>query len=96
MAQEEFWDHYTGPHAAIARKLPDLRKMVLSRVVGQQSAEWDAVGELEFDDAAAADRAFAAPEIAELLAQDRPLFLGRSEVIFVEETVFWSADTPEE
>jgi len=96
MMPGEFWEHYSGPHAAIARKIPGVRKMVLSRVVGPQSVEWDAVGELWFDDAAAANRAFADPEIAELLAQDRPLFLGHSEVIIAEETVFWSADKSEE
>ena len=89
---EEFWEHYTGPHAAIVRKMPGVRKMVLSRVVGPQSVAWDAVGELWFDDAAAVERAFADPQIAGLLAHDRPLFLGQSEVIIAEETVFWSAD----
>jgi uncharacterized protein (TIGR02118 family) len=93
MTPEEFWEHYTGPHAGIAQKLPGVCKMALSRVVGPQPVEWDAVGELWFDDAAAVEKAFADPEIAGLLAQDRPLFLGHSEVIIAEETVFWSADT---
>ncbi len=70
--------------------------MVLSRVVGPQPAEWDAVGELWFDSAAAVEKAFADLEIVDLLAQDRPLFLGNSEVIIAEETVFWSAETSEE
>lgn len=96
MTPDEFWEHYTGPHGAIARKMPGVRKMVLSRVVGPRSAEWDAVGELWFDDASAVEKAFADPEIARLLSQDRPLFLGHSEVIFAEETIFWSADTSDE
>jgi len=70
--------------------------MVLSRVVGPQAAEWEAVGELWFDSAAAVEKAFADPEIVDLLTQDRPLFLGHSEVIIAEETVFWSAETSEE
>ncbi len=96
MTPEEFWEHYTGPHAAIVRKMPGVRKMVLSRVVGPRSAEWDAVGELWFDNAAAVEKAFADPEIVNLLAQDRPLFLGHAEVIIAEERDFWSADTSEE
>ncbi len=88
MTPDQFWEHYSGPHAAIARKLPGLRKIQLSRVVGPQSVAWDAVGELWFDDVAAVDRAFADPEIAALLAQDRPLFIEHAETILVEETVF--------
>src|SRR5260370_41768184 len=96
MTPEEFWDTYTGPYAAIVRKMPGVRKMVLSRVVGPRSAEWEAVGELWFDNAAAVEKAFADPEIVNLLAQDRPLFLGHAEVIIADERVFWSADTSEE
>jgi len=96
MTPEEFWEHYSGPHATIVRKMPGIRKMVLSRVVGPQAAEWEAVGELWFDSAAAVEKAFADPEIVDLLAQDRSLFLGHSEVIITEETVFWSAETSEE
>ena len=96
MTPEEFWEHYSGPHATIVRKMPGIRKMVLSRVVGPQAAEWEAVGELWFDSAAAVEKAFADPEIVDLLTQDRPLFLGHSEVIIAEETVFWSAETSAE
>jgi len=92
MTPQAFWEHYTGPHAAIVHKMPGLRKMLLSRVVGPHACVWDAVGELWFDDAAAAEHAFADPEIADLLALDRPLFLGQSEVVFVEETTCWPAD----
>jgi uncharacterized protein (TIGR02118 family) len=89
MTAEEFWTHYTGPHAAIVRKMVGLRRMVLSRLAGPQATQWDAVGELWFDSVAAVERAFADPEIASLLQADRPLFLGGSEVVVAEEEVFW-------
>jgi uncharacterized protein (TIGR02118 family) len=92
MTPEAFWQHYAGPHATIVLKLPGVQRMILARVVGPQSATWDAVGELWFEDAAALAQAFADPEIAELLAQDRSLFLGQSELIIAEETVFWPAE----
>jgi len=91
MGVEEFWAHYTGPHVAIVRQMPGLRRLVLSRPVGTQSGEWDAVGELWFDDAEAARAAFADPAIAAQLAADRSRFLGASEVLIVEEVVAWPA-----
>ncbi len=87
MTADEFWAHYTGPHAAIVRRMPGLRQLALSRIVGSQAARWDAVGELWFDSAEAVERAFADPEIATLLGADRPLFLGASEVVVVEEAI---------
>src|SRR5260370_33734494 len=92
MTPEEFWEHYSGPHAAIVRKMPGERKMGLSRVVGPRSAEWDGVGGLWVDNAAAVAKAFADPEIVDLLAQHRPLFLGHVEVISADAGDFWSAD----
>jgi len=89
MTWEEFWAHYTGPHAEIVRRMPGLRRLVLSRPTGEQVTEWDAVGELWFDSAEEIARAFAHPEIAALLQADRPLFLGASQVVVVEEAVSW-------
>jgi uncharacterized protein (TIGR02118 family) len=89
MSEEEFWAHYAGPHADIVRRMPSLRGLVLARPVGPQSSEWDAVGELWFDDAEAVRAAFAEPTIAALLAEDRPKFLGGSEVVVVEEVLRW-------
>jgi uncharacterized protein (TIGR02118 family) len=91
MTVEEFWTHYTGPHAAIVRQMPGLRRLALSRPVGPQTSECDAVGELWFDSREALEQAFADPTIAALLAADRPLFLGGAEVVIVEEVLGWSA-----
>ncbi len=87
MTADEFWAHYTGPHAAIVRRMPGLRRLALSRPAGAQASQWDAVGELWFDSAEAVEQAFADPEIAALLRADRPLFLGASEVVVVEESL---------
>ena len=89
MTVEEFWEHYKGPHADIIQKMPGLRRMVLSRIQKAGNEEWDAVGELWFDDLTALEQAFAKPEIASLLQGDRPLFLGRSSVTIVEEETLW-------
>ena len=91
MTVEQFWAHYTGPHASIVRTMPGLRRMLLSRPVGSQPGDWDAVGELWFDSTDALEQAFADPTIATLLAADRPLFLGRAEVVIVEEVLCWPA-----
>ncbi|HEY8285857.1 MAG TPA: EthD family reductase [Chloroflexota bacterium] len=89
MSVEEFWTHYSGPHAAIVRQMPGLRRLVLSRPAGLQTSSWDAVGELWFDSAEALGAAFADPAIAARLAEDRPQFLGASEVMVVEEVLRW-------
>jgi hypothetical protein len=73
--------------------MPGLRRLILSRPVDAQATEWDAVGELWFDSVAALDAAFADPAIAAQLKVDRPLFLGESRVVVVEEVIGW---TPEE
>lgn len=92
LSVEEFWAHYTGPHAAIVRRMPGLRRLALSRPAGPHAGDWDAVGELWFDSREALDRAFADPLIAAQLQADRPLFLGASEVLIVEEVTNWAPD----
>ncbi|MDB5075791.1 MAG: EthD family reductase [Chloroflexi bacterium] len=96
ISAEEFWKHYSGPHAAIVREMPGLRGMALSRPSGPQTSNWDAVGELWFDSADAMRAAFSDPAVAAKLAVDRPQFLGASEVVVVEEVLRWepSLDTP--
>jgi uncharacterized protein (TIGR02118 family) len=89
MTAQQFWAHYTGPHAAIVQRMPGLRQMVLSRAVGDQATEWDAVGELWFDSAEAAKRAFEDEQIMAELRADRALFLGASQVVIVEEGMRW-------
>jgi uncharacterized protein (TIGR02118 family) len=90
MTTEEFWAHYGGPHIAIAKQLPGLRRLVLSRPVGARATEWDAVGELWFDSVEAVDAAFADSEILPLLRADRVLLIGGMEVLLLEEVLDWS------
>ena len=89
MTAEQFWAHYTGPHATIVQRMPGLRQMVLSRAVEDQVTEWDAVGELWFDSTTAVKRAFEDEQIMAELRADRSLFLGASEVVIVEEAMRW-------
>jgi uncharacterized protein (TIGR02118 family) len=89
MTAEQFWTHYTGPHAAIVQRMPGLRRMVLSRAVGAQLTEWDAVGELWFDSTTDLKRAFEDEQIMAELRADRSLFLGASQVVIVEEEMRW-------
>lgn len=87
MTREAFLAHWMGPHAAIVRQLPGLRGLRFG-VVQRWSPEaesWDGVGELWFDDIAAAEAAFKAePHISRLIA-DRATFLGEAQWCFVEE-----------
>jgi uncharacterized protein (TIGR02118 family) len=89
LSLEEFWAHYSGPHAAIVRSMPGLRRLTLSRPTRPQTGGWDAIGELWFDSTEALERAFADPAIAAQLQADRPLFLAAAEVLIVEEVVDW-------
>ena len=89
LTAEQFWAHYTGPHAAIVQRMPGLRRMVLSRAVGDQVTEWDAVGELWFDSTTAVKRAFEDEQIMAELRADRALFLGASQVVIAEEEMRW-------
>ncbi len=89
MSVEAFWAHYSGPHATIVGGIPGLRRMVLSRPVGAQSNQWDAVGVLWFDTREALDQGFADPAIVAQLAVDSPQFLGGVEAVIVEEVLSW-------
>lgn len=90
MSVEEFWTHYSGPHIAIAKQLPGLRKLVLLRPVGRQAAEWDAVGELWFDSVEAVEEAFADGPLLAQLRADRALLIGEMEVLLLEEALTWA------
>jgi uncharacterized protein (TIGR02118 family) len=87
MSREAFLAHWTGPHAEIVRQLPGLRGLRFG-VVERWSPEgsgWDGVGELWFEDIAAAEAAFTAEPHISRLIEDRKKFLGEAEWCFVEE-----------
>jgi uncharacterized protein (TIGR02118 family) len=87
LTREQFLAHWMGPHADIVRHLPGLRGLRFGVVQrwSPEEAAWDGVGELWFDDIAAAEAAFRAePHIGRLI-EDRTQFLGEAQWCFVEE-----------
>jgi len=87
LSEEEFFAHWTGPHADIVRQMPGVRGLRFGRVKGwtPEEAHWDGVGELWFDSIEAAQKAFATEPYASMLAEDRPKFIGEAQSCFVEE-----------
>lgn len=87
MSRETFLAHWMGPHAEIVRRLPGLRGLRFGVVErwSPEEAAWDGVGDLWFDDVAAAEAAFKAEPHISLLIVDRAKFLGESQWCFVEE-----------
>ena len=56
MSREEFFAHWTGPHADIVQKMPGLRGLRFGRCrAGPGEADWDGVGEIWFDSIEDAD-----------------------------------------
>lgn len=87
MSLDEFYAHWTGPHADIVKQMPGLRGLRYCRVERWTPAEahWDGVGEIWFDSIEAAERAFASEPVASLLAEDRKKFMREAQSCFVEE-----------
>ncbi len=87
LTREQFLAHWMGPHAEIVRRLPGLRGLRFGAVRrwSPEEAGWDGVGEIWFDDIAAAEAAFKAEPHLSLLVEDRRKFLGEAQWCFVEE-----------
>jgi uncharacterized protein (TIGR02118 family) len=71
-----FDKHYFETHIPLAKKLPGLRKYDVSQgpiLTPAGPADFHRVGNLEFDDLAAIQRAFASPE-GRAAAEDRLVF----------------------
>jgi uncharacterized protein (TIGR02118 family) len=87
MSREDFFAHWTGPHADIVKQLPGLRGLRFGRVQSwtPPEAAWDGVGELWFDSVEAAQAAFATEPLRSVLAEDRPKFTREIQACFVEE-----------
>jgi uncharacterized protein (TIGR02118 family) len=87
MTREEFFAHWTGPHADIVRQVPGLQGLRFSMVdrLVPADANWDGVGETWFDTIADADKAFATEPFAGMLALDRPKFIGAAHSCYIEE-----------
>jgi len=87
MSREEFFAHWTGPHADIVKQMPGVRGLRFGKVQSWTPSEsgWDGVGELWFDSIEAAEQAFAAEPYRSRLATDRPKFTREIQACFVEE-----------
>jgi uncharacterized protein (TIGR02118 family) len=87
MSREEFFAHWTGPHADIVRQMPGVRGLRFGKVQSwtPEDAAWDGVGELWFDSVEAAQQAFASEPYRSLLTEDRKTFTREIQACFVEE-----------
>jgi uncharacterized protein (TIGR02118 family) len=85
MSMQEFAEHWLGPHAEIARRIPGLRGYVINLIQDPEMADWDGIAETWFDTREDAIAGFASEPVRTELAADRPLFLDEVRVFFVEE-----------
>ena len=87
MSREEFFAHWTGPHADIVRQLPGIRGLRFGKVQSwtPQEGAWDGVGEVWFDSIEAAEKAFATEPFLSMLVEDRKKFMREAQSCFVEE-----------
>ena len=87
MSREEFFAHWTGPHADIVRQMPGVRGLRFNKVDSwnPEEAAWDGVGEVWFDSVEDAHKAFATEPYAGQLVEDRKLFMGEAQSCFVTE-----------
>lgn len=79
MSREEFFAHWTGPHAEIVRQLPGIRGLRFGKVQSwmPEEAAWDGVGEVWFDSIEAAEKAFATEPFRSMLVEDQRNSCGR-------------------
>ena len=86
MNDEEFVKYWLETHAPLARKMPGLRKYVVTAVQRPPNKEPDYHGivELWFDDKESMRRAFASPE-GQATEQDSEKFTRLMTTLFVEE-----------
>ena len=88
MSVDELRRWWLDIHAPIAKKLPGLRKYVVSVTVGapDEVPKYDGIAELWFDDMAALQNALQSPELAEAL-KDLEAHKVTPAMIFTEEHV---------
>ena len=88
LSHEEFVERWEGPHAALAKELPGLRRYITSAPVDPSRSEYDGIVELYFDDMAALGEAFES-EAGRRVQEDAAEFadVERGPTLYVEETV---------
>lgn len=77
LTPEEFLAHWTGPHAAIASRLPKLRGYSINLLPENSGIGWDGFVELWFDSDEDLLAALASDVMKFELPLDRPKFIGR-------------------
>jgi uncharacterized protein (TIGR02118 family) len=87
MTKEDFFAHWTGPHADIVRQMPGVLGLRFGKVESwnPEEAAWDGVGEVWFASVEDAAKAFAAEPYASQLVEDRRKFMGEAQSCFVTE-----------
>jgi uncharacterized protein (TIGR02118 family) len=87
MSREQFFAHWTGPHAEIVKQMPGVRGLRFGKVRSwtPEASAWDGVGEVWFDSIEAAEDAFATEPYRSLLIEDRKRFMAEAQSCFVEE-----------
>jgi uncharacterized protein (TIGR02118 family) len=84
MNRPEFHDWWLKEHRYLTEKIPGLQGYTISLVADDADAEFDGVGELWFDDTAAAEAGFASPEGRAARANGEAHISRRDAVEFVE------------
>jgi uncharacterized protein (TIGR02118 family) len=87
LSRDEFFAHWTGPHADIVKQMPGVRGLRFGKVQSwtPEEAAWDGVGEVWFDSIEAAQKAFATEPYHSMLVEDRKKFMREAQSCFVEE-----------
>jgi uncharacterized protein (TIGR02118 family) len=86
---EAFFRHWIEHHAELARQVEGLRGYRINRIVGASGdASWDGLGELWFDDAAAAETGLSGSSaLAREIDADLRRFVGERLTFYTEEHV---------
>ena len=94
ISPEEFAKHWVEVHAPLARKVPGLRKYVLTHVLAERfrpdipalEGDVDGIAELWYDDLESMQAANASPA-AKILHADGATFIGRIKMFTTKETI---------
>jgi uncharacterized protein (TIGR02118 family) len=86
MSDDEFAEYLLEVHAALAKKMPGVRRYILNIVQRppNKEPEYHAVAELWFDDRESMKKAFASPD-GELTEKDTKEFASKTTTLFIEE-----------
>ncbi len=73
--RQAFVEHWTGPHASIAKRLPGVRGYTINVLPDANDSGFDGIYEMWFDSQDDLDRARNSTVMQEELPADRPKFL---------------------